>query len=683
MKLRTAIGLLASITIIVVGLAASMKSTNAQRSNPELHRLKTDRKADLLNLFQTNQSENPLYDDTFSSLRSAGVTRIDSKRLRPISKFAQDEDGEKELQELDGPEVIRARTEDYLRRHGMDKDFDPNERLQRVRQQYDRMEAEKAESLLRPEAIPGTNWVSLGPTNGAGRMTAIAVHPTIPGTVYAGAAGGGVWKTTDGGASWLSLTDSITDLFVGALAVAPSSPNILYLGTGEGNTRTPGIGLLKSTDGGASWQFPASVIASSFFKISVHPTNPQELVVGTTAGGFRSTNGGQNWTSVIPSDSWVTDIVRHSTNSQILYSTTQFPTQILKSTDGGFTWVNKSNGVPVQSLDGRLSIAISTPNPMVLYVAGASQDRISHVYKTTDGGESWSELLGLSTNPSSSIRQYLGFQAWYDNTIVVSPSDPNLVIAGGVEYVRSTDGGATWSSPFLFIAGDNPHADAHDLQYQGATLYIANDGGIWSSTDNAQSTVNRNSNLVTRQYYTAANDPINRSRIFGGTQDNGTARRPDSGGTAWTGIIGGDGFDCAVNPYAPEIFYGTIQFGQVVRTNTAGNTGFFNTTISPNYPSNEPPPFYTQLTMDPNNPSILYTGSYRVWKSADGGDSWSPLPTTTTDGSSWPTYGLDTIAVARSDSRIIMASNGSDVFRSANGGITWSDSHGVFGGLVA
>src|SRR5207249_7696470 len=103
----------------------------------------------------------------------------------------------------------------------------------------------------------------------AGRTTAIAVHPTIAGTIYVGAAGGGAWKTTDGGSSWASLTDSITDLFVGALAIAPSSPNIIYLGTGEGNTGTPGIGLLKSTDGGATWQFPASVIASSFYKISV------------------------------------------------------------------------------------------------------------------------------------------------------------------------------------------------------------------------------------------------------------------------------------------------------------------------------------------------------------------------------------------------------------------------------
>jgi photosystem II stability/assembly factor-like uncharacterized protein len=638
------------------------------------------------------------------SLRNILFSRIHGDAVIPLPALSADEDqvlrrrepgldDQKERQLLggseqsEGMELIRDRVRDYLRRHGMDENFDSNQRLQAVRQEYETREAEKAKRSLYPAAVAGTNWVSIGPTNGAGRMSAIAVHPTIPGTIYAGAAGGGVWKTTDGGNSWTPLTESITDLFVGALAIAPSSPNVIYVGTGEGNTGTPGIGLLKSTDGGTTWQFPPPIpvpfpsFGLSFYKISVHETNPQELIAGTSQGGYRSIDGGNTWTNVIPWQSdasvvrEVTDIVRNPTNPQILYATTNLP-EILKSTDAGASWTSKSSGVQSATL-GRLSIAISASNPSVLYVAGAAtySDTVAHIYKTVDGGDSWSELPGISNNSRYSIKYFfvsLNDQSSYDNTIVVSPTDPNIVIAAGVHYVRTIDGGTTWTNALSDV-----HVDAHDLQYQGSTLYVANDGGIWSSTNNAQTATDRNTSLVTRQYYTVANDPVNRNRVYGGTQDNGTSRRPDSSGTNWAEMLGGDGFDCAVNPYAPEIFYGTIQYGEVYRTTNAGAAAFFKA-ISPNYPSGEGGAFYTPLTIDQNNPSVLYTGtSKRVWKSADEGDSWAPLPTTTADGSAWGNNILLKIVVARSDSKILMALRSGAIFRSTDGGATWVSASGV------
>lgn len=495
--------------------------------------------------------------------------------------------------EIDEGDRIRERIRLYLSRHGEGGRLDPERRLRAIRDDYQRRRSEDATRGISTQAIGGTNWISLGPTNGAGRTVSIAPHPTDPATIYIGAAGGGVWKTTDSGTSWRPLTDSLTDLSVGAVTFAPSDPNIVYLGTGEGSVAIdfiPGIGFLKSTDGGENWILPSSVVAEKFYRILVHPTSPLEVIAGTSQGGLRSTDGGATWTTVIDPNVFghVTDIVRHPTNPLILYATTWDvfgwcvrrgcgiqSSRVLQSTDGGVTWRKRSRGLPVSdSTDrvNRLSIAISPSNPSVLYVATSiletalGQD-LSHIYKSTNEGASWSELTSLSTHSSFLVRSYLGGQAWYDNTIIVSPTNENVVIAGGVRYVRSTDGGTTWSTPPF--EGSRVHVDAHDLRYQGSRLYIANDGGVWSTDDDGETSTEHNTGLVTRQYYAMANDPANRNRICAGSQDNGTDWRPDAGGTLWTNVLGGDGFDCAFSPGVPSIAFGTIQGASIFRTKNA------------------------------------------------------------------------------------------------------------------
>src|SRR5262249_14192443 len=462
----------------------------------------------------------------------------------------------------------------------------------KVREEYSRRRALESSRGLSTEAIPGNTWTSIGPTNGAGRATAIAVHPTLAGTVYIGAAGGGGWKTTDAGRNWGSLTESINDLSVGAVALAPSDPDTIYLGTGEGGLAIdfiPGIGFLKSTDAGASWIFPTSVLASQFFRFSVNPGDSQDLVAGTNKGGWRSTDGGSNWTQVIDSVRYpfVTDIVRHPNKPDVLYAATWDGEQwcarsqtcssssprVLKSTDDGMTWTEKSSGIPLSTpttLVDRMSLAISQSNPAIIYMAtalfdGASGVYTSHVFKSSDAGETWNDLPGVAQSSNTNVNRFMASQVWYNNTIVVSPVDPNVVIAGGTLYVRTTDGGNTWSvAPFMFTSS-SAHVDAHDLRYQGAALYIANDGGIWTSQDDGVTSVARNNNLVTRQYYGVGIDSVNRNRVLGGAQDNGTTRRPDSGGTEWTAVIGGDGFQCGVIDTVPDYSYGTVQGAIIMR----------------------------------------------------------------------------------------------------------------------
>jgi photosystem II stability/assembly factor-like uncharacterized protein len=597
-------------------------------------------------------------------------------------------------------ESIQRRIFDYLERHGDRGRIDPERRLRRVAAEYERHSAEAGAARRGPLGTLGAlpEWVSLGPTNGAGRMTAIAPVPGAPGTAYAGAAGGGVWKTTDGGGSWVPLTDGLHDLAVGALAVAPSNPSRIYVGTGEGGygqSFIPGIGLVKSDDGGATWILPDSVVATAFYRILVHPARPDEIVAGTNAGAFRSTDGGATWTNVISRTAYgeVADMVRDPRDPAVLYASTWcaaggcdfLSARVLRSTDGGATWSDRSAGLPStgRGRTERTSLAISPSDPGVLYAARGVRDLVvtgetfSHIYKTTDSGASWKDLTSLAASPTAA--HYLGSQSYYDNSIVVSPNDSNVVIAGGVTYVRSTDAGATFANQF----SNSLHVDVHDLRYEGSTLWIANDGGIWTSEDDGKTATPHNAGLVTRQFYSVANDPSNRDRIIAGSQDNGTVQRLTSG-TVWRGVEGGDGLQCVIHPLSSEIAWVSIQGGLIERTHGAGSADAPRFEIvTPPYEADETVPFVTVVRLDPREPGALYSASSRVWRSRDGGDTWRPLPTATADGSSWDeTATIRAIALPSDDSPVVMVAKGNGVFRSANRGETWVSGSGLPGGLV-
>ncbi|MEO8430030.1 MAG: PKD domain-containing protein [Acidobacteriota bacterium] len=594
----------------------------------------------------------------------------------------------------EGPELMRARARLYLMRHGDGGRIDPELRLRRVSEEYRRWREDEKRSGKSTRAVGGSHWISLGPTTGAGRMTAIAPHPTAAGTVLAGAAGGGVWKTTDGGSTWQPLTEGINDLSVGAVAIPPSAPNTIYLGTGEGGYAIdfiPGIGFLKSTDGGANWILPASVIATTFYRLSVHPTNANELVAGTNGGAFRSTDGGASWTNVIARGTYgdVPDIVRDSGDPRILYATTwcrskacsTTAARVLRSTDGGVSWTEKSAGLPAGTATGsdeRMAIAISPSTPSVLYASKAilsGDTLVSHIFKSTNGGDSWTDLLALSGNG----RRYLADQSWYNNTLAVSPSNSNVLIAGGTTYVRTTDGGTSFSTAFTSSA---VHVDAHDLRYQGSTLWIANDGGVWTSTDDGVTAASRVDGLVTRQYYGLAIDSSQRNRVLAGAQDNGTQQRTDA--REWRNVLGSDGFECAINPNSSQVAWGTIQEGAVLRTRQAGlpaRPPFEN--VTPPYEDGEMTPFLSIVRADPRAANTIYTGSYRVWRSRDGGDTWIPLSTATTSGAVWsPQTTVTGIALSRTDPLFLLVAKERQVYRSTDGGNTWKAGTGLPNAIV-
>lgn len=616
-------------------------------------------------------------------MTSAGA---DAPATLPLLDNPLDRDGDGRIGE---DTTIKARVRNYLERHGDSDQVTSEAMAAKTRWAYDRY-LDRQRSL--DKGIDGDGWVSLGPNNGAGRATCVVPHPTEADTVLAGAAGGGVWKSTDSGLTWRSLTDGlVSDLSVGAVAYAPSDPDVLYLGTGEGGYAIdfiPGIGLVRSEDGGETWILPDYAVAPMFFALSVDPRDADSLLAATNVGLLSSVDGGVTWSvPLAPSGiRGVTEVIRSEADPDLVYAAVWCAGacrtgsgRVMRSTDNGTTWASAASGLPPANANdyslNRNSLTVSPADDRVLYVGltvpGTGNTPASRVYRSTDGGDSWIQV----TQPSP----YLGSQGWYDNAVTSKPSDPDVVIAAGVYYTRSDNGGSTWTDLNPYQGAANaPHVDGHDLQWQGETLWVACDGGIWKSTDDGRTWADRNSGLVTRQYYALALDPLNRQRVIAGSQDNGTDRRRDAGDDTWDAVEGGDGFECAINPLFPDLAYATVQFGVVGRSTSGGSPYSFRE-ISPGYGA-DVTPFITLLTMRPDAPWVLYSASTRVFRSDDAGDSWTPLGTRVDNGA-WNTSVAWSVAVTPADPQVVMVAKNVDVYRSTDGGGSWLQSRQGDGGL--
>ena len=580
---------------------------------------------------------------------------------------------------------ILERIKLYQERHGVMGALDSGQMLERTRWGYERWLAAEHHRLVKNTTTDG--WVSLGPSNGAGRMTALAPHPTTNGTVLAGAASGGVWKTTDHGQSWRPLTDGLTDLSVGALAYAPSNPETVYIGSGEaglGGFFVPGIGLLRSSDGGESWFLPqpGEVVAEQFFALSVDPRDDDSVLAATERGLFATTDGGVSWDLRLnQADLYgVTEILRSPSDPDRLWTAlwcfSHCPdgfARVMTSPDGGITWEPATDGLPDALLNNpianRIALAVAPSDDQVLYAAintseNTPQGPAVAIYRSSDGGTSWAD----TSDPGA----YLLSQGWYDNAITVDPTDPDVVVAAGVWYVRSSDGGASWTTMDPITAGDwmgtdtLPHVDGHALAWQAGALWLGCDGGVWSSDDQGATWTGHNDGLVTRQYYGLDIDPIRPDRVLGGTQDNKTNLRlgPENGDWEW--VLDGDGFESAINPLVPDLVYGTI-YGTLVFRSYDG--GFVWQNISPST-GGDLNPFATPLTMRSDLPWHLFTGSSRVWRSTDAGSSWQSLGTEVSNGD-WSILVVRAIAVTPADDQRIMIGKGSEVYSSTDAGSSW------------
>lgn len=520
------------------------------------------------------------------------------------------------------------------------KDNDAIKFIKVIPSELNRMKYSR-EPLLLPK-VQAANWVPIGPQPvnmlygrdpSSGRVSSVAVDPLNPNIVYAAAAGGGLWKTTDGGNTWTPLTDNLPRLSSGSVAVDPVNDQIIYYGQGELHYSIdsyPGSGLYISTDGGQNWQqvnLPGAIYYTG--KIAIAPSNDSVVYVCGYYDIYKSTDMGKTWTELnLISGKYgaVQDVAIDPLDPSTVYaakgsyysSSSDTSFGIFKSTDGGASWFKQSLGLPPSDQINRIQIAISENNSQILYASiygpnpSKSGQDTTRAYKSTNAGQSWSPLpVGVD---------YGGGQGWYNNFVAVDPTNYNVVYLGGVDLWKSTDGGLNWSNITRAYSTGSVHPDQHSMSFQsgnGNVFYLGNDGGVWKTTDGGIAFSQCNSNLQITQFYAVGIDPKNSLYTYGGTQDNGTEKN-SSGSLNWYEIYSGDGGYVNIDPRNSSVIYGEYINGALVKSTDGGNN-FSTITNGINEKG-----YWTQpYVLDPNNSNILYTATDKVYWTTNGGNSWS------------------------------------------------------------
>jgi photosystem II stability/assembly factor-like uncharacterized protein len=467
-------------------------------------------------------------------------------------------------------------------------------------------------------AVP---WQYLGPTNISGRATDIAVAERTAGRrIYVAYATSGVWRSDDAGSTWQPIFDDMPSTSIGDLAVAPSNPNHLWVGTGEANifrASMAGVGIYKSTDGGRTFTHMGLSDTQTIGRILVHPTNPDIVYVAASGhewtdnenrGVFKTTDGGKSWTKVLykspRTGAW--DLVMDGSNPEVIYASMWQRIRrkwsdprvepgyteggIFKTMDGGATWTDASAGLPAPEFRGRIGIDIARSNPKVLYAlvdnyepGRAAQEKerdaygrpifearikAAEVYRTEDGGASWRKV----SNSNEFMTNHSGTYGWVFGQVRVDPADENTVFTMGLGLNVSADGGKTFAT---FANSSRIHSDHHGLWIDPVNprvIYSANDGGFYWTGDRGQ-TWQFAARAGGAQFYNVVVDQSTPAWIYGSVQDIGSLRgrliledgRDALAAVPFAGAPGGEGSHHAVDPKNPNIVYSHVFYGNFTR----------------------------------------------------------------------------------------------------------------------
>jgi hypothetical protein len=682
----------------------------------------------------------------------SGAAAKESSAVGPQEPGGKDDEAQEREVEHESPELARERAEWFHYQRAYPFKRIPAGALQRALAQRDAMKARQQQQSgggVQPDSVitfPGNGlWQLTGPqpvdfpfgagTNegnptASGRITAVAVDPSTPTTVYAGGAAGGVWKSTDSGAHWTPLTDSQPSLAVGSIAIDPNSCSpapcqTIYVGTGESNFNGDafyGAGILKSTNAGATWTqlgasdfvgpFAAGVGGAQIGAIAVQPGNSNVVLAAvyffdgtdTNGGIWISTNGGTTWgrPTTGAQGSAGTAVVFDPNTPANVYAALGDPfgatsNGIYKSTDSGVHWTLLAGGLPTANV-GRITLGYArstTGSSATIYAAIAdastSSSTLLGLFKTTNGGTAWSTLTGPAGG-------FCNSQCYYDMSIGVHPTNANVVVIGGGAYqdnftslFESTNGGTSWT-PANSAAGDfmlgatsvNPHVDTHAIVFNpsGSSLYIGDDGGMWR-TDNPQpgagvspTWVDLNATLATLQFYPGPSmSPGDDNYGMGGTQDNGSDLF--SGTLDWTWLdTCGDGGPTVFDTQTPTTVY--VACSPLSSSSPIWKSVFYGQNIG-GFPTFNPAAggisqtdrslFIPPFTIDGTITTNLYYGTCRMWQTTDGANTWNAISGDLTAGNAattCPSTAFDNITTIK------VASNNSEiVYAGTSNGLVW------------
>ncbi len=530
------------------------------------------------------------------------------------------------------------------------------------------------------------DWITSGPSTspggyaGLGRLNCVAFVPGSPNEYYAGAASGGIWKTSDDGVTWSVLNDSVPVIGVSEILVVDpvTGPDILYIATGDRDggcvwslggqqvNDNNSIGVLKSIDGGATWTTTGLTFTVSqkvrVNRLLMDPNSAYQIIyAATTQGLYKTVDGGVNW-SLLTSTAFI-DLEFHPGTYSTLYGSTEGSSQtsIYLSVNSGNTWNN------VATYSGIRTELATSPNQgnWVYALVAASGGGLQGVYKSTDDGATFSQVYNSSTN------NLLGWncngggttgQGSYDLCIAADPNNANVVYVGGVNTWKSSDGGTSfnivnhWTGCGPPSNAQNVHADKHYLAFQNgtSTLFECNDGGLYKTSDGGINWAHLSSGMAISQIYRMGIGQTSTDEIIIGLQDNGSKAKL---GGVWTDIIGGDGFECIIDYTDENTQYGTLYYGDIYKT-----TDYW---VNSNLITGSLPGsgwWCTPYLMDPLNNQTLYVGYSDVWKTTNAGSSWSQI---SNQGSSTD---FRSMAISASNTNYIYAATLSDVYRTTNGG---------------
>ncbi|MBL4662772.1 MAG: T9SS type A sorting domain-containing protein [Flavobacteriaceae bacterium] len=540
----------------------------------------------------------------------------------------------------------------------------------------------------------GILWEFIGPTNIGGRVTDIEVPIDQAQTYYVGAASGGIFKSVDAGNTWTAIFDDQAMLSIGDIEISKNDTDVLWVGTGEvnaggGSLANDGDGVYRSEDGGITWETKGLPDVGSIGKVLIDPNDDNTIFVGAMGplfrddnnrGVYRTADGGGTWSQVLfVSDvAGVIDMAIHPTDGNIVYAASwerirrpefrQYGgagSGLHRSTDGGDTWTEMTTGLPTNpSEKGRISIDISQSNPNVLYARYADANgSIQGVYRTVNGGDSWTEV-------NSSQLNNIGFHWWFRG-IFVDPTDENTIYNVDFVVQKSTNGGASWSTAF-----PNVHVDQHALAFnasESGEVLLGNDGGFYKSVNNGASSIKDNSLPIT-QFYRFYVDPQNMNKLYGGAQDNNTIRTTTGSLNDWAPIYGGDGFQPLVDANNTNVIYALSQNGNLGKS--TNNGGSFSSALN-GISGGDRKNWDTPIAMDPNDSQTLYYGTQRVYKTTNAAGSWSAISPDLTNGPGGGNLSFGTIIsidVSRMNSDIIYAgTDDGNIWVTEDGGVNWSN----------